>query len=73
MTKPIVQENSMTTGKVSNVLSSIQTGVLLRIVRKIKKNIQANVFWVVTPCSVVVGYRRFRDPCCLHLLGCDAA
>jgi hypothetical protein len=22
---------------------------------------QVNVFWVVTPCSVVVGYRRFRD------------
>jgi len=22
--------------------------------------------WVVTPCSVVVGYRRFRGPCCLH-------
>jgi hypothetical protein len=29
---------------------------------------QFDVFWVVTPCSVVVGYQqRFRDPCCLHL------
>jgi hypothetical protein len=24
------------------------------------------VFWVVTPCSAVVGYQRFRGPCCLH-------
>jgi len=23
----------------------------------------------MTLCSVVVGYRRFRDPCCLHLQG----
>jgi hypothetical protein len=30
--------------------------------------IQVEVFWVVTPCSVVVGYQRFRGPCCLHLL-----
>jgi len=27
---------------------------------------------IVTPCSVVVGYQRFRGPCCLHLLPCDA-
>jgi hypothetical protein len=26
------------------------------------------VFWVVTPC-IVVGYQRFRCPCCLHLQG----
>jgi len=23
-------------------------------------------FWVVTPCGVVAGYRRFGVPCCLH-------
>jgi hypothetical protein len=39
--------------------------------------------WVLTPCSVVVGYQRFGRPCCFHLqseallssrglLGCDA-
>jgi hypothetical protein len=28
---------------------------------------QVEVFWVVTPCSVAVGYRRFRGPCCLRL------
>jgi hypothetical protein len=27
---------------------------------------QVDVFWIVTPCSVVVGYQRFRGPCCLH-------
>jgi hypothetical protein len=29
--------------------------------------IQAEVFWVVTPCSVVVGYQRFGGPYCLYL------
>jgi hypothetical protein len=27
---------------------------------------QAEVFWVMTTCSVVVGYQCFRGPCCLH-------
>jgi len=25
------------------------------------------VSWVVAPCSVVAGYRRFGGPCCLHI------
>jgi hypothetical protein len=25
------------------------------------------VFWVVTPCSVAVGYRRFEGACCLKM------
>jgi hypothetical protein len=29
--------------------------------------IQVQVFWVVKPCSVVVGYQRFTGQCCLHL------
>jgi len=29
--------------------------------------LQVEVFWVVTPCNVMTGYQRFRDPCCLHL------
>jgi len=29
--------------------------------------IQVQIFWVVTPCSVAVGYRRCGGPCCLHL------
>jgi len=28
--------------------------------------IQVEVFWVMTPCSVAVGYHRFGEPCCLH-------
>jgi len=27
---------------------------------------QVEIFWVVTPRSIVVGYRRFGGPCCLH-------
>jgi hypothetical protein len=30
--------------------------------------IQVKVFWVVMPCSIVVGYQCFR-PCCLNLQG----
>jgi hypothetical protein len=30
---------------------------------------QVELFWVVTPCSVVIGYQRFRGPCFLHLQG----
>jgi len=33
---------------------------------------QVEVFWVVTPCSFVVGYQSFGGPCCVHLLGCVA-
>jgi len=25
--------------------------------------LQVDVFWVVTPCSVVVGHQRFGGPC----------
>jgi len=31
--------------------------------------IQADVFWVVTPCNAVVGYQHFGTPCYLHLRG----
>jgi len=31
--------------------------------------IQVEVFWVMTSCSVVVGYRRFGGPCCPHHQG----
>jgi len=27
------------------------------------------VFWLVTPCSIGVGYRSFGGPYCLHLQG----
>jgi hypothetical protein len=33
------------------------------------KHALATLFWVVTPCSDVVGYLRFGGPCCLHLQG----
>jgi len=28
---------------------------------------QVEVFWVVTPCIVVLGYERFGGPCCFRL------
>jgi len=31
--------------------------------------IQIQFFWVVTPCSVEVGYQYFGEPCYLHLQG----
>jgi hypothetical protein len=31
--------------------------------------IQVEVFWVLTPCSVAVGYEGIGGPCCLHLQG----
>jgi len=30
---------------------------------------QVDVFWVGTPCSVVVGYQCFWRPCCLWNVG----
>jgi hypothetical protein len=38
-------------------------------IEKQRKNTEGEVFRVVIPCSVVVGYQRFRGPCCLHLQG----
>jgi hypothetical protein len=32
---------------------------------------QVEVLWVVTPCSIVVGYQCFRVPCYLHFQGED--
>jgi len=31
--------------------------------------IQVEALWVMTPCSDVVGYQRFRGTCCLHFRG----
>jgi len=27
------------------------------------------VYWIVVPCSDVVGYQHFVSPCCLYLQG----
>jgi len=35
--------------------------------RSVELVFQADVFWAVTPCSAVVGYRRFRGSCYYHL------
>jgi len=48
--------------------------VLYRILNRIQKintfiSLHIEVFWVVIPCSYVVGYHRFGGPCCLHLQG----
>jgi len=28
--------------------------------------VKVKVFWVVMPCSFVVGHQRFGGPCCFH-------
>jgi hypothetical protein len=28
---------------------------------------QVKVFWVVMPCTVVVGFQHFKGPCSLHV------
>jgi hypothetical protein len=30
---------------------------------------QVEIFWVVTPCNVVVGYQCFRGPYCFYIQG----
>jgi hypothetical protein len=35
----------------------------------ISSSVHVEVFRIVSPCSVAVGYWRFRGPCCLHLQG----
>jgi len=34
-----------------------------------KEFVQVKVFWVLTVCSVAIGYWCFRGPCCLHPQG----
>jgi hypothetical protein len=64
----------------ANVILPVAHGILWPLSDKLVTNeflailevftamkINVAVCWVVTPCSVVVGYRRFRSPCCLHL------
>jgi hypothetical protein len=46
-------------------------GVVLSSETFMAMEFQVEVFWVVTTCGVVVVYYCFRDPCCLHILGCD--
>jgi hypothetical protein len=40
---------------------------------KIKALVKVEVFCVVTPCSIVVGYKHFGDPCCLFRVKMEAA
>jgi len=37
--------------------------------RRTQIEVQVEVVWVVTPCSVMVGYQCLRVPCCLHFPG----
>jgi len=34
---------------------------------EVRQQIQVKIFWIMMPCSFVVEYQHFRDPCCLHL------
>jgi len=49
-------------------LSRIRVG-WIRVRHEASKElmIEVEVFCVMTPCNVVVGYQRFRGPCCFCL------
>jgi hypothetical protein len=51
------------------IAGSYHAAHLLRVLRLSFTSImfQVEVFWVVTPCNVVLSYQRFRDSCCFHL------
>jgi len=57
----------------SNILYPILRGSSVSIVTSFMAFtaviFDVEVFWVMTPCSVVVGYQCFRGLCCLHLQG----
>jgi hypothetical protein len=57
-------------------VSEESIAVIFRFEMKLEREIEVfmvkigvEVFWVVTPCSVVVGYQHFRGSCCLQLHG----
>jgi hypothetical protein len=41
--------------------------VLVSSFCKQQHTIQVVIFWVMIPCSDVVGHQCFRHPCCLHM------
>jgi hypothetical protein len=46
-----------------------QEHILNRMNQNSFSALQVEVLWVVTPCSVMVGYQRFGRSCCHHLQG----
>jgi len=50
---------------VQNFIGLILPFVIFQVFMAVK--IEFVGFWVVVPCSVVVGCQRFRGLCCLHL------
>jgi len=50
-------------------LRLVKTNTYVRCEVFTEVKIQIKVFWIVTPCSVAVGYQFFREPYCLHLQG----
>jgi hypothetical protein len=53
----------------ASLTSAIFTRVIFTVDLPIASliEVRVEVFWGVTPCSVVVGYQRFGGPWCLHL------
>jgi hypothetical protein len=47
----------------------IEAEKYIEVLRLSQRLFQIEVSWVVTPCSVVVGYRRFGGSCCHNLHG----
>jgi hypothetical protein len=48
-----------------SILYSPNENVIFEAFTAVK--IQVEVFWVMSPCSVMIGYQLLRGPCCLHV------
>jgi hypothetical protein len=60
-----------TVSPVMHFIQSVITCTKSEVLTAVK--VQVEVFWVVTPYSVVVGYQRFEVSCYLHLQGEDSS
>jgi hypothetical protein len=48
---------------------SLANMMMMMMIMVVMVMVMVMMFWVVTPCSLVVGYQRFGDTRCLHIQG----
>jgi hypothetical protein len=72
LSKLLAIENSLI-NKAQILCKTLEFRKLHTTFKRTEKVKHLQVFWVVTMCSVVVEYQRFRGSYCLHLLGEDGS